>query len=83
VNGATISLPPSGSAVIAPGPAPTAPLQPTINGQTITANSQSNFVIGTQTLIPGGPAITVPETPISLAPGATQLVIASVSKDLA
>jgi hypothetical protein len=39
-------------------------------------------VIGTQTLIPGGPAITVPETPISLAPGATQLVIAGTTTPL-
>ncbi|MCJ1254360.1 hypothetical protein MMC24_002175 [Lignoscripta atroalba] len=30
-----------------------------INGQTITVNSQSQYIVGSQTLIPGGPAITV------------------------
>lgn len=42
----------------------------TINGITVTANSASNYVVETQTLRPGGPAITVSGTRISLAPNA-------------
>jgi large exoprotein involved in heme utilization and adhesion len=60
-----------------------------INGQTITANSQGNFVVGTQTLTTnsqgnifvgtqnltaGGPAITVSGSTISLGPGVTAIV---------
>ena len=41
-------------------------------------NSASNLVIaGSQTLTPGGPAITISNTPISLGPSATQLVVGS------
>jgi hypothetical protein len=55
--------------------ATTLPSALTINGQTIAPNSQGDFVIGTQTLTPGGPAITVSGTPISLAPSATAIVV--------
>ena len=41
-------------------------------------NSASNLIIaGSQTLTPGGPAITISNTPISLGPSATQLVVGS------
>ncbi|MCJ1475657.1 hypothetical protein MMC13_004320 [Lambiella insularis] len=49
----------------------------TIASSTLTANSASDFVYGTQTLAPGGPAITVAGTPLSLAPAATQVVLGS------
>ena len=48
----------------------------TIGEQQITADSASNYRIGTQTLIPGGPAITVNNVPYSLAPSAAALVSA-------
>lgn len=47
----------------------------TVNGQTITANPSSAFIIGGQTLVPGGPQITVSGTVISLGPGGTVIVI--------
>ena len=49
----------------------------TIGGSTITANANSDFVIGTHTLIPGVPTITVFGTPLSLDPSATEVMIGS------
>ena len=49
----------------------------TINGITVTPNSASNYVVETQTLKPGGPAITVSGTRVSLASDAGALVIGS------
>ncbi|KAL8639060.1 MAG: hypothetical protein Q9228_003859 [Teloschistes exilis] len=40
----------------------------TINGKAYTADSSSHFIIGSQTLAPGSPAITVGGTPYSLRP---------------
>jgi hypothetical protein len=47
------------------------------DGEPYTAgkNSVSAYVIGTQTLLPGAPAITVSGTQISLAPDATEIVV--------
>jgi hypothetical protein len=52
-------------------------LQPVIPlaGTTITANSASQYTIGTQTLIPGGTAIKISGTLLSLAPSATAVVL--------
>ena len=47
----------------------------TINGEIYTRNSLGDYVIGTQTLVPGGPAITVMNTPLSLFPSATAILI--------
>ena len=47
-------------------------------GSTITANTQSNFIVGGQTLAPGS-AITVDNTPISLAPEPTAVFIGGSS----
>jgi hypothetical protein len=47
----------------------------TIGGQIMTENSDSAFVIGSQTIVPGGPAITVSGTRMSVAPGATDIII--------
>ena len=73
VSGTPISLAAS-SAYVAVGSS-TIPLQdgnalipPTIvvNGQVITANSASQFVVGGQTLTPGAPAVTIHGTPVSV-----------------
>lgn len=53
-----------------------------IGSQSFTANTASDFVIGSQTLAPGGPAITVSNTPISLAPSASFLVVGSTTQKL-
>jgi hypothetical protein len=51
-------------------------LAPVVLGsQTLTANSLSQYLVSGQTLSPGGPAITVDGTTISLAPSATALVV--------
>ena len=55
----------------------------TFDSQTYTADINSKYIIDGQTLTPGGPAITVSGTRLSLAPSATQVVIGSSTKDLA
>jgi hypothetical protein len=83
VSGTTISLAPGATQIVingqtsflAPGsssPITNAPLL-TIGSNTFTALSGTTYVIGRQTLTPGG-TITVDGTTISLAPGATQLI---------
>ena len=47
-----------------------------IVGQSFTANSESALVAGTITLTPGGPAVTISNTPVSLASSAGFLVVA-------
>jgi hypothetical protein len=54
----------------------------TVNGNTCTPDSSGNYVIGTQTLVPGGPAITVGNVPVSLFPSATAVLINGVSTPL-
>ena len=49
----------------------------TINGVTVTADSASNYVVETQTLKPGGLAITISGTRISLASDAAAVVVGS------
>jgi hypothetical protein len=49
----------------------------TFNGITATPDSSSEYVIGEQTLKPGGPAITISGTQVSLAPGVSAIVIGS------
>ena len=48
----------------------------TFGGSTYTADSLSHIVVAGQTITPGAPAITISNTPISLAPGASVAVIA-------
>lgn len=73
VSGTPISLAPS-SAYVAVGSS-TIPLQDentlspstiVVNGQVITANSASQFVVGGQTVTPGAPAVTIDGTPVSV-----------------
>ena len=46
-------------------------------GSTYKQDSSSNVILGSQTLVPGGPAITVRNTPISLSASATQVAVGS------
>jgi hypothetical protein len=63
--------------------APT-PLPPvlTIGTETIAANAQSRYIVAGQALVPGGGAITVAGSTISLAPSATAIVINGVASSL-
>lgn len=82
VSGTPISLAPGASSVVIGGStfsqSSTATAKPlpfiTLGGSKITENSQSQFVIAGQTLLPGS-AITVSGTVVSLAPGASDVVI--------
>lgn len=82
VSGTAISLAPGASGVVIGGstfslspPATAKPLPSiTFGGSTITENSLSQFVVAGQTLSPGS-AITVSGTVISLAPGASSIVV--------
>ena len=80
IQGTPVSLAPSASAVVVAGS--TIALPAGVNGpvisignQPVTENSASQFIFGSKTLIPGGPAITVSGKTISLAPSGTQAVI--------
>jgi hypothetical protein len=55
--------------------APMTPPLLTIAGQVCTADSQGAYTIGSQTLRPAGPPITVAGTPLSLFPSATAILI--------
>jgi hypothetical protein len=61
------------------------PLPPvlTIGTETIVADPQTQYIVSGQTLSPGGGAITVAGTTISLAPSATAVVINGVTSTLA
>jgi hypothetical protein len=54
----------------------------TIGTETITANSQDQYVVSGQTLSPGGSAIIVAGTTISLAPSATAVVVNGVTSTI-
>ncbi|KAI9853480.1 MAG: hypothetical protein M1813_002212 [Trichoglossum hirsutum] len=51
----------------------------TVGDQIMTSDFATHFIIGTQTLTPGGPAITVSSTPISIMPGATEAVVGTTT----
>jgi uncharacterized protein YodC (DUF2158 family) len=59
------------------------PSRLTIAGATATLNSASEYIVADQTLKPGGPAITLSGTRISLAPQATAVVVGSSTSILA
>ncbi|KAK4953223.1 hypothetical protein LTR10_008929 [Elasticomyces elasticus] len=54
----------------------------TISSSIVTADTNSNYLIGSQTLVPGGHPITVSGTVISLASGATEVVVGTSSARL-
>ncbi|KAK4554754.1 hypothetical protein LTR86_008256 [Recurvomyces mirabilis] len=47
----------------------------TLGGSIVTQDPPSNYLIGSQTLVPGGPAITAGGTVLALAPSASALVV--------
>ena len=68
---------------IAYGPSATAgPQVLTLGGSTYTMDASSVFVVGTQTLAPGAPAITISGTPVSLAATPTDVVIGTSTEAL-
>ncbi|KAK3679516.1 hypothetical protein LTR78_001077 [Recurvomyces mirabilis] len=76
-SGATELIYGSSTTKLPTSPFTTTPPPIIVGSSTITANSQSGYVIGSQTLSPGGSAITVSGTPYSLAPSATALIVGS------
>lgn len=54
----------------------------TIGTTTITANDRTEYAVGSQTLTPGGSAITVSGTTLSLTPSATAVVVNGQSSSL-
>ena len=88
------SLAPSGSELISNGvPVAISPLvydpertqQPlvlTVGGKVYTADASSELLIEGQTLAPGGTAITIAGTPISLAAGASQAIVGGSTVDI-
>jgi hypothetical protein len=86
VSGTSISLAPGASYVVVgsstipliqDSPITNPPLVVTLGTETLTANSISQFTIAGQTLVPGGPGLTVSGTSISLAPGASYIIVGS------
>lgn len=71
VGGSTFAVNP----VVNPAPGPTAPAVLTVGSNVVTANSNGQFIVGTQTLKPGGPAIIVSGTLLSLGPSGTVAVV--------
>ncbi|CAD6594441.1 MAG: hypothetical protein ASARMPRED_009442 [Alectoria sarmentosa] len=86
VQGTEVSLAPSASAIVIAGStitlSSTSAPEFTAGAETVTANSASQYVFGGQTLTPGGPAITVSGTRISLAPGGTEVFVGSSTIEL-
>ncbi|KAL8831308.1 MAG: hypothetical protein Q9191_000927, partial [Dirinaria sp. TL-2023a] len=83
ISGTSISIAPAsqimidGSTIALSDPASTALPKIVVGGHQITQNEAGDFVIASSTLQPGGTAIIVSHTPISLAPSATQLIVGS------
>ena len=80
-NGQTISLPTYAAAAPDTNKQLANPAL-TFAGSTYTADSSSRILIAGQTLKPGGPAITVSSTPISLAPDASLAVVGGTTQSL-
>ena len=90
ISGTTVSLDPLAIDVVVGGTS-TVNIVPTtvyqapqpsaisLAGTTITLNSASEYVAGTQTLMPGGPVITISDTPVSLDPLAIDVVVGGTS----
>ena len=91
-GGSTYSLASSASAIIINGHtsdltasrvlATVAPPLITVGPSILSANSKSQYVVGSQTLSPGGLAITISGTRYSLGSGATDLVVGSSTEAL-
>jgi hypothetical protein len=89
-NGVKVIVPSSGSgstiivgdSSVAVNPAVTAPPVLTVGDKTVTANPQGQFVIGTQTLAPGKPAVTIDGTTLQLGSSGTVAVVNGQTKSL-
>ena len=86
VDGIPYSLAPSATAFVSGST--TIPLAPgssrippsiTVGGTTYTANSRSQYIIGSQTLLPGAPTTVIGGISYSLAPAANALVSGSIT----
>ena len=55
----------------------------TFGGSTYTADQSSNIALSSQTLLPGSPAATIDNTPISIAPGGLAAVVGTSTQLLA
>ena len=74
---AVVTLP-GGGTVVTQSSFPAALTLP--GGAVVTQEPYSGYVLGSQTLVPGGSAITVDGTLVSLAPGGTEVVVGSVTE---
>jgi hypothetical protein len=72
-----------GGTTIAVNNGPTGAPVLTVGRNTVTANPQGQFVVGTETLKPGGPAITVDGSTLSLAPSGAIAIVNGVTQTLA
>lgn len=91
INGVQVIVPTQGGgsrilvdgSTVAVNSVPTGPPVLTLGENRITANPQGEFVVGTQTLTPGGPVVTVSGTVLSVGPSGTIAVINGVTQTLA
>ena len=92
ISGTRLSLAPGGTQVVVGSSTigiiptftpPSLPLLPlTLGSQTYTADSNYHYTIASQTLTPGGPAVTISGTRVSLAPGGTEAVVGGSTIEL-
>ena len=87
ISGTTYSIAPKATAVVVNGvtvsSTPTPPPVVNIGASPITANLNSEYVIGSQTLSPAGAPVTVSGTTYSLASHATAIIINGISSAIA
>jgi hypothetical protein len=72
-----------GGTTIAVNNGPNAAPVLTIGRNPVTANPQGQFVVGTETLKPGGPAVTIDGSTLSLGSGGTIAIVNGVTQTLA
>jgi hypothetical protein len=72
-----------GGTTVAVNNGPTAAPVLTVGRNPVTANNQGQFVVGTETLKPGGPAVTIDGSTLSLASGGSIAIINGVTQTLA
>lgn len=91
INGVPVVVPTNGGGsrviiggtTIAVNNGPTMAPVLTVGRNAVTANQQGQFVVGSQTLRPGGPAITADGSTLSLGPGGTIAIINGVTQTIA
>ncbi|KAF2198752.1 hypothetical protein GQ43DRAFT_433994 [Delitschia confertaspora ATCC 74209] len=91
INGVVVSVPSNadGSSIVVGGVTfvvnqirPTAPAFLSVIGGPVTTNINGQFILGIETLIPGGPAIVVSGTTFSLGPSGTIAIVDGVTQTL-